>query len=60
VIVVGEHAGDGVLEVEAFAEDEGRHRNGFRVQGSAFRVPVLGSRRSSFFGALAPNQNAEL
>ena len=25
VVVLGQHAGDGVLEVEAFAEDEGGH-----------------------------------
>src|SRR5207302_6595412 len=38
VIIVREHAGDGMLQVEAFAEDEGRHPS-----GSAFRVQRSGS-----------------
>jgi hypothetical protein len=31
VVVVRKHAGDGVLEIQAFAEDQGRHREGSRV-----------------------------
>ena len=41
VIVLGQHACDGIFQVEAFAEDERRHEMGLADLPAAFAVPHM-------------------